>query len=204
MYTLYQSQPSGNCYKARLLLHQLDLPFTLVDVDIFTGQSRTPEFLTKNPNGRVPLLQLPTGEYLAESNAMLLYLSEATAYGGGDRWERAQIAQWLFFEQYSHEPFIATSRYWLTLLGEPERYREQLNQKQTPGYASLRILEQHLSTQDFLVSDRYTIADIALFAYTHVAPEGGFSLDAFSHIQAWIQRVQGQERHISITWQPTP
>lgn len=204
MYTLYQSQPSGNCYKARLLLHQLGLPFTLVDVDIFTNQSRTPEFLAKNPNGRVPLLELPTGEYLAESNAMLLYLSEETTYGGGDRWERAQIAQWLFFEQYSHEPFIATSRYWLTLLGEPERYREQLAQKQTPGYAALRVLEQHLSTQSFLVSDRYTIADIALFAYTHVAPEGGFSLEAFPKIQGWIKRVQDQKQHISITWQPTP
>ncbi|NEO83616.1 MAG: glutathione S-transferase family protein [Spirulina sp. SIO3F2] len=198
MYILYQSQPSGNCYKVRLLLTQLNLPFTTIEVNIFKGESRTPEFLAKNPNGRIPLLALPDGTYLAESNAMLGYLSEETMYGGRDRWERAQILQWLFFEQYSHEPYIATSRYWRTLLGQPEQYQDQLAQKQTPGYAALGVLETHLQQHPFLVSDRYTIADIALFAYTHVADEGGFSLVEFPQIRAWIGRVQNQPGHISI------
>ncbi|MEM8640284.1 MAG: glutathione S-transferase family protein [Cyanobacteria bacterium P01_G01_bin.54] len=199
MYRLYQSQPSGNCYKVRLLLTQLGLPFERVETDIFQGESRTPEFLAKNPNGRVPLLELPDGHYLAESNAMLVYLSEDTLYGGQSRWERAQILQWLFFEQYSHEPYIATSRYWYTLLGQPEQYREQLAAKQAPGYAALDVMEQHLKAQDFFVNQRYTIADIALFAYTHVAAEGGFSLTDYPYIRQWIERVQQQARHILIT-----
>ncbi|MGB0563491.1 MAG: glutathione S-transferase family protein [Spirulinaceae cyanobacterium] len=202
MYRLYQSQPSGNCYKIRLLLTQLGLPFEIVEIDIFKGESRTPEFLAKNPNGRVPLLELPDGRYLAESNAILVYLSEDTEYGGQTRWERAQIWQWLFFEQYSHEPYIATSRYWRTLLGQPEQYQAQLAAKQAPGYAALDVMEQHLQDHVFWVGDRYTIADIALFAYTHVAEEGGFRLGPYPQIQQWIARVQQQDQHIAIAAAP--
>jgi glutathione S-transferase len=199
VYRLYQSHPSGNCYKIRLLLTQLQIPFEQVEVDIFKGESRTAEFLQKNLNGRVPVLEIESGQYLAESNAILSYLSEGTEFAGQDRWERAQILQWLFFEQYSHEPYIATSRYWISLLKKPDDYAEQLAQKQAPGYAALQVMENHLQTHPFLVRDRYTIADIALFAYTHVAPEGNFSLANYPAIQDWIARVQAQPLHLAIT-----
>ncbi len=198
MLRLYQSQPSGNCYKIRLLLTQLGISFTKIEVDIFQGKSRTPEFLAKNPNGRVPLLELEDGKFLAESNAMLFYLSEGTKYFPTDHFARAQVMQWLFFEQYSHEPYIATSRFWISLLGKPEEYREQLEKKKQPGYAALAVMEQHLSQHSFFVADSYTIADIALFAYTHVAEEGGFSLTGFPAINTWIARVQSQPDYITI------
>ncbi len=198
MLRLYQSQPSGNCYKARLLMAQLGIEFETVEVNIFRGESRTPEFLAKNPNGRVPLLEMEDGQCLAESNAMLFYLSEGTEYFPSDRLERARVMQWLFFEQYSHEPYIATSRYWITLLGKADEYRESLNQRREPGYAALGVMERHLTHNFFFVGDRYTIADIALFAYTHVAPEGGFDLTPFPKICAWLERVKQQPRYISI------
>jgi glutathione S-transferase len=194
---LYEYSPSGNCYKIRLLLTQLGIPFERTQIDILKGESRTPEFLLKNPNGRIPVLEIAPGKFLFESNAIMFYLSEGTEFFPDDKWERAKVMQWLFFEQYSHEPFIATSRFWY-MTGKAEEYREALQQKQAPGYAALGLMEKHLTENEFFAGDRYTIADIGLFAYTHVAGEGGFDLSGFPAIQTWIDRVQNQPRHISI------
>jgi glutathione S-transferase len=199
MLKLYDFLPSGNCYKVRLLLTQLEISFERVEINILRGESRTPEFLSKNPNGRVPVLELAPSKVLAESNAILFYLSENTPFLPQDAWERVQVLQWLFFEQYSHEPYIATSRFWISLLGKADEYRDALFQKREPGYAALTVMENHLSDREFFVGERYTVADIALFAYTHVADEGGFDLTRFPAIQAWLGRVKAQPRHISIT-----
>ncbi|NEQ69807.1 MAG: glutathione S-transferase family protein [Symploca sp. SIO2D2] len=198
MLRLYSFLPSGNCYKARLLLAQLAIPYERIEVNILKGESRTPEFLSKNPNGRIPVLETENGQFLAESNAILFYLSQGTEFFPQEPFARAKVMEWLFFEQYSHEPYIATSRYWISILGKENEYREALQQKREPGYAALSVMEQHLTNHQFLVSDRYTIADISLFAYTHVAEEGGFNLASFPAIQAWLQRVQAQPRYISM------
>lgn len=199
MYRLYDFLPSGNGYKVRLLLTQLEVPFEIVELNILQGETRTPEFLAKNPNGRIPVLEIQPNQFLAESNAILFYLSEGTQYLPSDRLERAQVMQWLFFEQYSHEPYIATSRFWISCLGKADEYRDAINQKREPGYAALRVMEKHLANRAFFVGERYTIADIALYAYTHVAHEGGFELTGFPAIKAWLERVKAQPKHISIT-----
>lgn len=199
MLKLYQFFSSGNCYKIRLLLTQLEIPFESIELDILKGETRTPEFLSKNPNGRIPVLETQSGQFIAESNAILFYLSEGTDFLPKDNFEKAKVLQWLFFEQYSHEPFIATSRFWISILGKAEEYRDALNQKREPGYAALGVMEKHLTNNDFFVGERYTIADIGLFAYTHVADEGGFDLTKFPAINGWIERVKSQPRHISIT-----
>ena len=198
MFRLYQMNSSGNCYKIRLLLTQLEIPFEKIEIDILKKESRTPQFLLKNPNGRVPLLETPEGKFLAESNAMMFYLSQNTEFFPNDKWQQAKVMEWLFFEQYSHEPYIATSRYWISLLGKADEYRDAINQKKEPGYAALGVMEKHLENNQFFVGDRYTIADIGLFAYTHVAPEGGFDLTQFPAIQTWIERVMAQPRYLSI------
>jgi glutathione S-transferase len=203
MYKLYDYRPSGNGYKVRLLLTQLSIPFQYIEKDILQGETRTPEFLVLNPNGRIPVLELESGVYLSESNAILLYLSEGTPFLPTDRLDRAYVMQWLFFEQYSHEPNIATVRFWIHSLHKAAEYQEQIEQKRKAGYAALGVMEKRLSTHDFLVGDRYTIADIALYAYTHVADEGGFNLTGFPAIQAWMQRVKAQPHYIPITDLPT-
>ncbi len=199
MLRLYEFFSSGNCYKVRLLLTQLGIPFERVELNILKGETRTPEFLSKNSNGRIPVLEIEPGKFLSESNAILFYLSEGTEFFPNDAWERAKVMQWLFFEQYSHEPYIATSRFWISILGKGDEYRDAINQKREPGYAALTVMERHLTNHLFFVGERYTIADIGLFAYTHVADEGGFDLMRFPEIQAWIERVKAQPQHISIT-----
>ncbi|MGL5921594.1 glutathione S-transferase family protein [Chroococcidiopsis sp.] len=199
MLRLYDFLPSGNGYKVRLLLTQLGIPFERVEINILKGESRTPDFLTKNANGRIPVLQLESGEFLAESNAILFYFSEGTKFLPADKLLRARILQWLFFEQYSHEPNIATPRFWITELGKADEYREAIEQKRQAGYAALAVMEQHLTDWKFFVGDRYSIADIGLFAYTHVADEGGFDLSRFPAIQSWIERVKAQPNYIPIT-----
>lgn len=199
MLKLYDFLPSGNGYKVRLLLTQLGIPFERVEINILKGESRTPEFLKKNSNGRIPVLQLESGDLLAESNAILFYFSEDTEFLPADKLLRARVLQWLFFEQYSHEPNIATPRFWITELGKADEYREAIEQKRQAGYAALGVMEQHLTQQKFFVGDRYSIADIGLFAYTHVADEGGFDLSQFPAIQAWIERVKAQPNYIPIT-----
>ncbi|BAY88658.1 MULTISPECIES: glutathione S-transferase family protein [unclassified Tolypothrix] len=195
---LYDFLPSGNGYKIRLLLTQIGMPFERIELNITKGETRTPEFLSKNPNGKIPLLEIEPGKYLAESNAILLYLSEGTEFLPYDRFLHAQVLQWLFFEQNSHEPFIATSRFLISILGKPEAHQETMKSMLEKGYAALKVMENHLSDRSFFVGDRYTIADIALFAYTHVADEGGFDLTQFPAIQAWIELVKSQPGYITI------
>jgi glutathione S-transferase len=196
---LYDFLTSGNGYKIRLLLTQLGTPFKRVELDITQGATRTPEFLSKNPNGKVPLLEIEPNKYLAESNAILIYLSEGTEYLPYDRYLRAQVLQWLFFEQYSHEPYIAVPRFWISTLKKGEEYKDLIVSKHKQGYLALQVMENHLQSRLFFVNDKYSIADIALFAYTHVAPEGGYDLTGFPAINSWIERVKSQKRHIDIT-----
>ena len=196
---LYDFLPSGNGYKIRLLLTQIGMPFERIEINILEGETRSPEFLSKNPNGKIPVLEIGGSKYLAESNAILMYLSEGTEFLPYDRYLKAQVLQWLFFEQYSHEPFIATSRYWISILGKADEYQEALQEKRKGGYGALEVMENHLTEKTFFVGERYTIADIALFAYTHVADEGGFDLSRFKATRAWIERVKAQPRYIAIT-----
>jgi len=200
-YRLYHMQSSGNCWKPRVALHQLGLDFELVDVDIMKGESRTEAFMDKNPNGRVPLLELPDGRFLAESNAMLAYLAEGTDLIPADRYARGLVFQWMFFEQYSHEPYIAVARYWRHLEGKepPEAVPGQIEDR---GYTALRVMEQRLAEAPFFAGDAYSIADIALYAYTHVAHEGGFSLDDFPNIRAWLTRTAATPRFVGMDWRP--
>jgi glutathione S-transferase len=196
MLRLYDYSDSGNGYKARLALAQLAIPHQLIEVDIDKGETRTPEFLAMNPNGCIPLLALDNGAYLAESNAILCYLAEGSALMPKDALDRALALQWLFFEQYNHEPNVATSRYWLRH-GHLTPAREPLfAQKRLAGYAALAVMDKHLAARDFFVADRYSIADIALFAYTHVADQGGFELERFPAVTAWLERVRAQPRHV--------
>jgi glutathione S-transferase len=195
---LYDYSDSGNGYKARLALAQLGIAYELVAIDIEKGESRTPEFLAKNPNGRIPLLELDDGRHLAESNAILCYLAEGTALMPASAFDRALALHWLFFEQYNHEPNIATSRYWLRH-GHLTPAREwAFAQKRLAGYAALGVMEAHLAKRDFLVAGRYSIADIALYAYTHVADQGGFDLARFPAVTAWLQRVKMQPGHVTM------
>jgi glutathione S-transferase len=202
MYRLYDYLPSGNGYKVRLLLHQLDIPFRLVELDIVKGLTRTPEFLDKNPNGRIPTLEIEPGVFLPESNAILFYLADNTPFFPTDRLERARVMQWMCFEQYSHEPNIATSRFWRHYLGVTEERRAAFEQKRVLGYAALGVMEQHLAPRTFFVGERYSIADIALYAYTHVADEGGFDLSPYPAIRAWLERVRAQPGYVAITERP--
>lgn len=199
MYKLYDFLPSGNGYKVRLLLTQLQIPFELIELNILNQETRTFEFLQKNPNGKIPLLEIAPNEFISESNAILYYLSQETVYFPQDKYQQAQVMQWLFFEQYSHEPNIATPRFWLTELKQADKYREQIEQKRKLGYAALNVMEQHLKTHDFFVANQYMIADIGLYAYTHVAEEGGFELTKFPAILAWFKRIESQPGHILIT-----
>jgi glutathione S-transferase len=199
MLRLYDYLPSGNGYKVRLLLAQLGTPYELVTLDITKGETRTPEFLAKNPNGRIPLLETEPGTFLAESNAILFYLSEGTSFLPAERWPRAQVLQWMCFEQYSHEPNIATVRFWLHYTDLTPERRAAIEQRRPLGYAALDVMERHLATRAFFVDERYTIADVALYAYTHVADEGGFDLGRYPAIRAWLERVRAQPRHVSIT-----
>ena len=196
---LYDFLESGNGYKVRLALHQLGIPFERVEMDIVAGATRTPGFLEKNPNGRIPTLELPDGTFLAESNAILFYLADGTPLLPTDRLQRAQALQWMFFEQYSHEPNIATSRYWLHHVELTPERRAALVEKKRAGDAALGVMETHLASRTFFVGERYTIADIALYAYTHVADEGGFDLEQFLAVRAWLARVASQPRHVPIT-----
>ena len=198
-YTLYSMQRSGNCYKVRLALRQLRLPYSLVEIDILTGESRTPEFLAKNPDGHVPLLEVAPNRYLPESNAILWYIAGGTPLAPEDRIDRAEALQWMFFEQHSLEPNIGAAWFWLTLIkGGRELQHHAIENWMEKGYRALKVMETHLRTHDFFAADRYTIADIALFAYTHVAHECDFDLTTFPAIRAWLKRVVEQPHHIGM------
>lgn len=194
---LYDFHESGNGYKVRLLLSHLGIRYDRVELDILKGETRTPEFLAINPNGRIPTLVLDDGRVLSESNAILYYLAQDTAYWPADRFEQAQVLQWMGFEQYSHEPFIATVRFW-TFAGQLAEHEAELAGRRANGEAALDVMEEHLAKASFFVADRYSIADIALYAYTHVADEGGYDLTPRPAIRAWIERVASQPRAVSI------
>jgi glutathione S-transferase len=199
---LYDYLDSGNGYKVRLLLAQLEQSYSWTELDILRGETRTPEFLARNPNGRIPTLELDDGTCLAESNAILWYLAEGTPFIPSDRLGRAQVLQWMFFEQYSHEPYVATPRFIVRHLPPDSPRRAELPERMARGEAALAVMERHLSTHSFFVNERYSIADIALYAYTHVAPEAGFDLTPYPNVLAWMSRVSAQPRHIPITWRP--
>jgi glutathione S-transferase len=194
---LYNSQTSGNCYKVRLLFAHLGIEYERREVDVVDRSNRAELLGSLNPGLRVPTLVLDDGRALGESNAIMFYFAEGSEYLPEDRFERAQVLQWLFFEQYSHEPYIAVARFWmLSGVDVPEADREA---KRRGGAAALRAMDRHLTDRPFLVADRYTIADIALYAYTHVAPEGGFELEPYPAIEAWLRRVATQPGHVPIT-----
>ncbi|MGB0097716.1 MAG: glutathione S-transferase family protein [Solirubrobacteraceae bacterium] len=194
---LYNSQVSGNCYKARLLFAHLGLGYERRELDVIDRSDRQEVLGALNPALRVPTLVFDDGRVLAESNAILFYFAEGTDYLPADRFERAQVLQWLFFEQYSHEPYIAVARFWKIAGIEPSP--TELEAKLRGGRAALRALDGRLTERQFLVGERYSIADIALYAYTHVAPEGGFELGPYPAVRTWLQRVAAQSRHVAIT-----
>lgn len=188
---LYDDPDSGNGYKVRLLLSLLATPYDLVEVDAIGGETRKDAFLKLNPNGRIPLLELDDGTHLPESNAILFYLAEGTAYLPDDRLGRARALQWMFFEQYSHEPYIAVLRYWTRHTDKTPQNEPQWPAREQAGYAALGVMEQALGTSDWIAGSRPSIADISLYAYTHVADQGGFDLAGFPGVRAWLGRVAG-------------
>lgn len=193
---LYDYLDSGNGYKVRLLLALLGREYDLVEVDIMQGETRTPSFLRLNPNGRIPVLELEDGRALAESNAILYYLAQGTPYFPSDPWQRAKVQQWLCFEQYSHEPYIATLRYWIRHLDLTGTRGLLADEKRRGGEAALALMNAHLVTREFLVDDTFTIADIALYAYTHVADQAGFDLENHPAINRWLQDVAKQRGYV--------
>ena len=199
MLRLYDDPISGNGYKVRLVLTQLGIPFEYVALDITKSETRTPDFLKKNPNGRIPTLRLEDGTHLAESCAIIWYLAEGSKLAPADRLARAQTLQWMFFEQYSHEPYVAVARFWKHLPQMTEEQQRQLPDRIKRGYAALDVMETHLATRQFFVADKYGLADIALYAYTHVADEGGFDLSKYPAINGWMTRVAAQPHYIAIT-----
>jgi glutathione S-transferase len=198
MLRLWGQEASGNCYKVKLLATQLGVALEWVRVDVTKGDTRTPEFLAMSPAGQVPLLRCADGAMLAESGAILWYLGEGTRFVPTDKLARARMLQWMFFEQYRVEPNIATSRYWILLLNAAERYRDQLAAKRAPGLSALAVMESHLAAADFFPGAAPSLADIALYGYVHVAHEGGFALDDFPRIRAWIARLASQPDHIGM------
>ena len=193
MIKLYGMTGSGNCWKPAALMKQLNQPFDWVEVNIVNGESRTPKFLALNANGRVPLLDVD-GRRLAESNAMLCYLAEGSALFPADRWQRAKILEWMFFEQYSHEPYIATVRFWIRYLHKQDEWKDKIAEAMKKGHAALGVMEQQLQKSAYIAGDAYSIADIALYAYTHVAHQGGYDLSAYPAINAWMKRVEAQPK----------
>jgi glutathione S-transferase len=195
---LYDSAVSGNCYKVRLLLSYLGLEYERRELDVIDRSNRAEVLGDLNPGLRVPTLILDDGRPLAESNAIVWYLAQGTPYLPSDEFERAKVLQWLFFEQYSHEPYIAVARFWVAVLQAPPS-QEELEAKYRGGYAALDAMERQLAAGPYLVGGSYTLADLALYAYTHVAHEGGFDLSGYPAIDEWLGRVAGQPRHVSIT-----
>jgi glutathione S-transferase len=198
MLTIYGMSDSGNCYKLKLAAEQLELRYRWVETDTRKGATRTPEYLAKNPNGKVPLLGLPDGSFLPESNAILHYLADGTPLLPSERLGRARVLQWMFFEQYSHEPYIAVARWIGRFLPADSPRRAELPRLQERGNQALAVMEQHLAREPFFAAARYTIADTALYAYTHRAADGGFDLERYPALSAWIKRVEQQPRYVAM------
>jgi glutathione S-transferase len=180
----------------------LQVSYRYVEADIIRGETRTKDFLQRNPNGRIPVLEIESGVHLAESNAILWYLAEGTALAPVSRWARAQTLQWMFFEQYSHEPYVATTRFIMRHLAADHPRQDELPRRREQGRAALAVMDLHLGQHPYFVDDRYGIADIALYAYTHVADEGGYDLSPFAHVQAWLGRVAAQPHYVGLHERP--
>ena len=203
MYTLYSMRRSGNCYKVRLALAQLDIAHELVEIDILKGETRTPEFLAMNPSGHVPLLQVADNRHIAESNAILWYIAGHTPLVPDDRADRAEMLQWMFFEQHSLEPNLGAAYFWLALVkGGRELQSHALEDWMQEGYRALGVMEKHLATRRFFVAECYTIADIALYAYTHLAHQCDYDLAGFPAVRRWLKRVEAQPGHVAMDRQP--
>jgi len=203
MYTLYSMQRSGNSYKVRLALAQLGLSYHLEEIDILKGESRTPEFLAKNPSGQVPLLEVAPGRFVAESNAILWHLASGTRLRPENRYDRAEALQWMFFEQHSIEPNIGAAYFWLVLVrGGRELQQHALEDWMEEGYRALGVMERHLKRHRYFVADRYTVADIALFAYAHLAHHCDYDLAAFPAIRDWLERIAAEPGHVPMLQQP--
>ena len=198
MLKVYGDYNSGNCYKIKLMLHLLGLEYEWQSVDILNGETETPAFLAKNPNGKVPVLELEDGTCLWESNAILNYLADGSEFLPTEPRLRTQVLQWQFFEQYSHEPYIAVARFIQFYLGLPQARIEEYRALQKRGYKALDVMEQQLARTPYLVGEHYSIADVTLYAYTHVAHQGGFDLAGYPSIQAWLQRVASHPRHVTM------
>ncbi len=198
MYRLYDFLSSGNGYKCRLLLHHLGLPFELIEVDILRGECHTEAFARLNPEQRIPVLELEDGTTLPESNAILCFLADGTPWLPRDRMARAQVLRWLFWEQYSHEPNVATVRHWVLHPAPDEERRLLLPRKRAQGERALGLMERHLAGRRWFVGDAPTVADLSLYAYTHVAPEGGFDLAPYPAVRAWLARVAALPGHVPI------
>jgi len=203
MYTLYSMQRSGNSYKVRLALARLGIPYKCVEIDILKGESRTPEFLAKNPNGQVPLLEVAPGRHLAESNAILWYVAGGTTLAPEERIERAEAMQWMFFEQHSLEPNIGQAYFWLTLVkGGRDLQEHALDDWMENGYRALGVMDMHLSRHDYFVDRRFTIADVALYAYVHLAHQCDFDLGRYPAVRAWLDRIAAEPGYVPMEWQP--
>jgi glutathione S-transferase len=203
MYTLYSMQRSGNSFKVRLALARLGIPYKLVEIDILKGESRTPEFLAKNPNGRVPLLEVAPNRHLAESNAILWYVAGGSTLAPEDRIGRAEALQWMFFEQHSLEPNIGAAYFWLSLIkGGRDLQSHALEDWLENGERALGVMEMHLSKYPYFVANRFTIADIALYAFTHLAEQCDFDLGRFPATRAWLDRIAAEPGYVSMDWQP--
>lgn len=196
MFTVYGMSDSGNCYKVKLALEQLALAYRWVEVDPARGETRSEKFLAINANGKVPVLALEDGTILPESNAILNYLAEGSRLLPAGRLERARVLQWMFFEQYSHEPFIAVARSILRYHPADSPRRAELPRLHERGNQALSVMDQHLRREPFFVAGRYSIADIALYAYTHCAADGGFDLDGLPAVRGWVDRVRNEPRHV--------
>jgi glutathione S-transferase len=192
MITIHGYSPSGNCHKLRMLLGHLERPYHWIEVDSAHGATRTPEYLAKNPNGRVPMIETDDGRIMVESNAILCWLADESDYFAGDAWQRAQTLSWMFFEQYSHEPYIAVARFICGWTPFDSPRRAELPKLRERGYQALAVMDRHLAANAWFSSGGYGIADIALFGYTHCAEEGGFDLAAVPQVQAWLDRVRAQ------------
>jgi glutathione S-transferase len=198
MLRVYGTSTSGNCHKVRMALEALGRPYAWTEIDSAHGATRTPEFLAMNANGRVPLLEIEPGTYLSESNAILWYLGDGTALVPSGALPRARVLQWLFFEQYSHEPYIAVARFLRKFHPDPAAQRGLADSKMSGGYRALEVMEGHLAQEAFFVGVSYSIADLGLYAYTHVAADGGFDLQRFPAVRAWLRRVEAQPGYVAM------
>lgn len=198
MLKVYGDYRSGNCYKVKLMLHLLGREYQWLPIDLLKGETQTAEFLAKNPNGKVPVLELEDGTFLWESNAILNFLADGSEFIPAEPRLRTQMLQWQFFEQYSHEPYVAVARFIQHYQGMPEARREEYEVCQVRGHKAFRVMEQQLERTPYLVGEQFTLADIALYAYTHVAHEGGFDLSGYPAINAWLARVASQPRYVGM------